>query len=67
LAGSRSEDGIWVGRLVFFLEHEVHEYQGEDTLRFEALEFEEIAAQATALSVDELTRRLSKVLAARKV
>jgi hypothetical protein len=54
--------GVWRGRAVFFLDaSEPEARRMDDTLCFEALAFEELVAQVSALSVDELRNRLDRV------
>ena len=55
-------DGVWRGKLVFFLDESDTDRQVDDRFRFEAWEFAEIVAQATALSPEEVDRRLSRAL-----
>lgn len=52
--------GLWRGRLVFFLDTRAPYVRVEDSLSFEALAFPEVAAQAAALSVDEMRARLAR-------
>ena len=52
----------WRGSLVFFRDEPGVETRSEDSLGFEALAFEEMVAQASALSVEEMSRRLERSL-----
>jgi hypothetical protein len=49
---------------VFFHEDDKGDPQFEDALEFEGLAFEELTAQARALSPDALQRRLERALGA---
>lgn len=62
LAANEMPQGIWRGRAVFFLDGSSGDAHVEDTLTFEALEFEELVSQAAAVSVDEMRRRLERLL-----
>ncbi len=63
LHATEAPRGLWRGRAVFFLDGPAPGMQLEDTLAFEALEFNELVTQAAALSVDEMRRRLARLLA----
>ena len=65
LHASDAPQGLWRGRAVFFLDGPTPAMQVEDTLAFEALAFDELVAQASALSVDEMRGRLARLLAPR--
>jgi hypothetical protein len=62
MVGSESADGVWRGHLAFFLETDKASPRVEDPLRFEALEFDELTAQAEALSLEEIQMRLIRML-----
>jgi hypothetical protein len=60
LLGHPDLDGVWRGRLAFFPDGDTRSPQIEDTLTFEALEFDELAAQAAAVSPEEIRERLDR-------
>jgi hypothetical protein len=62
MLGSESADCVWRGHLGFFLETDKASPRVEDPLRFEALEFDELTAQAEALSLQEVQTRLIRML-----
>lgn len=64
VVGEGEDDGIWRGRIVFFLDTPTPHVRVVDTLAFEALSFPEVVAQAAALSVDEVRARLARLLGA---
>jgi hypothetical protein len=56
---------VWRGRVAFFADGGGRAPEVEDTLTFEALDFEELAAQAAAVSPDEIGRRLDRAMRGR--
>lgn len=62
---SDAPHGLWRGHAVFFLDGPAPAVQLEDSLAFEALEFDEVVTQAAALSVAEIRRRLERLLVRR--
>lgn len=61
LVGETQADGAWRGHLTFFVDAPSATTRLDDRMSVEALEFEELVAQASALSVDELQRRLERL------
>jgi len=53
---------VWRGRLVFFRDEPGEQTRSDDSLGFEALAFDEMVAQASALSVEQISRRLARSL-----
>lgn len=53
---------VWIGNLCFFRDSGSDDAQVWDSLRIEALDFEEIVAQTQALNVEELRGRLGRAL-----
>jgi hypothetical protein len=62
LLARRSPDGVWRGRVAFFPDGGARLPEVEDTLAFEALDFDELAAQATAVSPEEIRGRLDRAM-----
>jgi len=62
LVARRHADGVWRGRVAFFPDSAARSPELEDTLTFEALDFEELAAQAVAVSPEEIRGRLDRGL-----
>jgi hypothetical protein len=58
----RHPDGVWRGRVAFFADGGERSPEVEDTLTFEALDFEELAAQAAAVSPGEIRERLDRAM-----
>ena len=58
----RHADGVWRGRVAFFPDGSGRSPEVEDTLTFEALDFEELAAQAAAVSPEEIRGRLDRAM-----
>lgn len=61
LVGEETAAGIWRGRIAFFLDAPAEAVQLDDDLVLEALAFEELVGEASALSVEELQRRLGRL------
>jgi hypothetical protein len=59
---AEDEGGAWSGGLVFFRDEPGEQTRAEDSLRFESLSFDEMVAQASALSVEQMSRRLARSL-----
>ena len=62
LVGDEQADGVWRGHLAFFVDAPSANTRLEDGLLVEALDFDELVAQASALSVDELHHRLERLV-----
>ncbi len=62
LAAQEQVGGLWRGSLAFFLDGPPPSAELHDGLVIEAFDFDELVAQASALSPDELERRLTRVL-----
>src|SRR2546429_4129861 len=60
LVARRHADGVWRGRGAFFPDSAARSPGLEDTLTFEALDFEELAAQAVAGGPGEICGRLGR-------
>ena len=56
----RHPDGVWRGRFAFLPDGSARSPEVEDTLTFEALDFEQLAAQAAAVSPEEIRERLDR-------
>jgi hypothetical protein len=61
LIGEVKADGSWRGHLAFFVDAPPAATRLDDPLLVEALEFDQLVAQVSALSVDELHQRLSRL------
>jgi hypothetical protein len=64
VAAEEQPDGVWRGHVAFFGDARPPATHLEDPLVVEALAFDELVAQVSALSVDELQRRLARLLKA---
>lgn len=62
LVAAESTDQLWRGRLMFFLDGPAGTPAVSDALTFEALGFDDLASQASALSLNELEKRLERAL-----
>jgi len=61
LVAEAQADGTWRGHLAFFVDAPSATTRFDDRMSLQALEFDELVAQASALSVDELQRRLERL------
>ncbi len=61
LLANETHTGVWSGQINFFLDAPAQAVQLQDGLVLEALAFEELVSQASALSVEEMQRRLGRL------
>ena len=62
LLARQQPNGVWRGRVAFFPDGSARLPEVEDTLAFEALDFEGLVAQAAAVSPDEIRGRMERAL-----